>query len=262
MTTLVTKGVFDVLHSNHKIFLSTLIERSHCNSLLILLSTDERAAFFKGKERPLFTYEWRQLDLYKFIADFFPNIILRFKAIKISETDEQSLGFYINNSKYIIGLKGQYNWLKYQYKDLDNLILLEEQPGHHTSEINNIITNGENLSGCTALRSAAVRVREGTIKEVGRNGIQISSITKIGQPMSCHQCIPGRCNYYNEVEIALADSIPGDDLFLSYLPDLSRAKHIVDKKVNRVVYFKDNDNREGLEYLKSNKVKIKKAGVY
>ena len=262
MTTLVTKGVFDVLHSNHKIFLSTLIEKSNCNSLLILLATDERAAFLKGKERPLFTYEWRQLDLYKFIAESFPNIKLRFKAIKVSETDEESLRFYMNNSNYIIGLKGQYNWLKYQYKDLDNLILLEEQPGHHTSEINNIITNGENLSGCTTFKSAAVRVRKGNIKEVGRNGIQISNITKIGHPLYCHKCVSGRCYYYNEVEIALADSIPGDDLFLSYLPDLSRAKHIVDKKVNRVIYFKDNDNREGLEYLKSNKVKIKKAGVY
>ena len=83
MTTLVTKGVFDVLHSNHKIFLSTLIEKSNCNSLLILLATDERAAFLKGKERPLFTYEWRQIDLYKFIAKSFPNIKLRFKSIKV-----------------------------------------------------------------------------------------------------------------------------------------------------------------------------------
>ena len=262
MTTLVTKGVFDVLHSNHKIFLSTLIEKSNCDSILILLSSDERAAFFKGKERPLFTYEWRQLDLYKFISKQFPNIRLRFKAIKVSETDKQSLGFYINNSQYIIGLKGQYNWLKYQYRDLNNLILLDEQPGHHTSEISNLITNGEEMSGCTATKSAAVRVREGIIQEVGRNGIQLSSVTKIGQPMSCYQCSPGRCNYYNEVEIALANSIPGDDLFLSCTPDLSRAKQIVNRKVNRVVYFKDSDNREGLDYLKTNKVKIKKAGVY
>ena len=46
MTTLVTKGVFDVLHSNHKIFLSTLIEKSNADSILILLSSDKRAAFF------------------------------------------------------------------------------------------------------------------------------------------------------------------------------------------------------------------------
>ena len=262
MTTLVTKGVFDVLHSNHKIFLSTLIEKSNCDSILILLSNDERAAFFKGKERPLFTYEWRQQDIYKFMIKQFSNIKLRFKSIKVAETDEQSLGFYMNNSDYIIGLKGQYSWLKHQYNGLNNLILLDEQPGHHTSEINSLITNGEDMSGCTATRSAAVRVRNGMIQEVGRNGIQLSSVTKIGQPMSCHQCSSNRCNYHNEVEVALANSIPGDDLFLSYLPDLSRAKQIIDRKVNRVVYFKDSDNRKGLEYLKANKVKIKKAGVY
>lgn len=262
MTTLVTKGVFDVLHSNHKIFLSTLIEESNCNSILVLLSSDKRAEHFKGKERPLFTYQWRQQDLHKFISRRFPTIRLRFKSIKVSETDEQSLGFYMNNSQYIIGLKGPYRWLRHQYKYLNNLILLEEQPGHHTSEISNLITNGEEMSGCTAIKSAAVRVREGMIEEVGRNGIQLSSVTKIGQPMSCHQCSPGRCNYHNEVEVALANSIPGDDLFLSYLPDLSRAKQIVDRKVNRVVYFKDSDNREGLEYLKANNIKIKKAGVY
>jgi len=262
MTTLVTKGVFDVLHSNHKIFLSTLIEKSNCNSILILLSNDERAAFFKGKERPLFIYEWRQLDLHKFISKQFPNIRLRFKSIKVDKTDEQSLGFYMNNKQYIIGLKGQYSWLKNQYRGLDNLILLEEQSGHHTSDISNLIINGEEMSGCTATRSAAVRVRDGMMQEVGRNGIQLSNVTKICQPTSCHKCSPGRCNYYNETEIALASAVPGDDLFLSYVPDLSRAKLILDRKVNRVVYFKDSDNREGLEYLKANKVKIKKAGVY
>lgn len=262
MTTLVTKGVFDVLHSNHKIFISTLIEKSNCNSVLVLLSSDERAAFFKGKERPLFTYDWRQRDIYNFMSKQFHNLRLRFKAIKVAETDEQSLGFYMNNPNYIIGLKGQYSWLKHQYNGLNNLILLDEQPGHHTSEINSLITNGEDMSGCTATRSAAIRVRNGMIQEVGRNGIQLSNVTKICQPMSCHQCTPGRCNYYNETEVALANSIPGDDLFLSYLPDISRAKQIVDRKVGRVVYFKDSNNREGLEYLIKNKIKIKKAGVY
>lgn len=262
MTTLVTKGVFDVLHVNHKIFLSTLIQRSNCNSLLILLSSDERAAFFKGKLSPLFKYEWRQEDLYKYITTQFPHINLRFKKLKVEQPDEQTLSFYMNNSNYIIGLKGQYKWLKYQYKDLSNLLLLEEQSGHHTSDIKSLLNQGEEMSGCKTKKSAAIRVRKGAIKAVGRNGIFLTEVTKICQPVSCHQCSPGRCNYYNETEVALADSVPGDDLFLSYLPDISRAKEIVNKRVNRVVYFKDSDNREGLEYLINNKVKIKKAGVY
>ena len=190
-----------------------------------------------------------------------PASNIRFKEIKVATQDTESLGEYINNSKFLIGLKSQYDWFYKEYPGISNLITLREQLGHHTTDIYHYLKNGENTSGCNTAQRAAVRVRKGKIESVGINGVFRSEATKIGMPASCRKCKPGRCSYFSETEVALADAVPGDDLFLSYTPNLAASKLIVQKNINRVVYFQETENREGLEYLKSTNIKIKKAGV-
>ena len=109
---------------------------------------------------------------------------------------------------------------------------------------------------------AAVLTRQGTIVSVGQNGVSKDSLTRIHEKVHCGKCPVGRCNYKSAEEVVLYEAFSKDDLFVSYSPSLHIAKIIKEIGINRVVYLQESENLDGVEYLKANKVKIKKAGVY
>lgn len=261
--TLVTGGGFDGLHQNHKAYLANLINQSKPNSILILLFSDSKLAKFKGSERPLFKYSWRQLDIYEFLSKNYPTLNIRFKKFCSEVEVKEILQPYFGNSNYVIGMRDNYN---YFFNDptiiTSNLLTVKELPGEHTSNIPFLLHSAEAFSGCSTTHAAAILVRRGSVISVGRSGLFKDEITKICHPASCSKCVPGRCNYYSAEEIALADAAPGDDLFVSYAPNLTSAKLIVKKLIRRVVYFDNNKlGSEGLTYLHLNNIQVKKAGV-
>jgi deoxycytidylate deaminase/glycerol-3-phosphate cytidylyltransferase-like family protein len=263
VTTLVTAGVFDVLHKNHRIFLSSLITKANANSVLILLASDQVAAQLKGIERPFFEYKERQLDIRNFFDKHYSSVNLRFKEAKEFKGIANLCQDYLGKNNYIVGLKNQFDYVKRNSKlDSRNLITLEEQPGEHTSSISFLLHSGELLSKCTNKKMAAVLTRNGSVISVGQNGVSKDSLTRIYQEVHCGKCPVGRCNYKSAEELVLYEDLPKDELFVSYSPNLHIAQLIMKVGINRVVYLQESENLDGVEFLKANKVKIKKAGVY
>ena len=262
MTTLVTAGVFDVLHRNHKIFISTLISKANADKVLILLVLDKAASIIKGVERPLYTYEWRKADLINFFNYHHPGIELGFKTINEEDNHCNVFNEYLGKKEYVVGLKEPFSFLRKNTNvDSSNLITIKEQPGEHTSSIPLLLHTGELLSQCSARKMAAVLTREGKIVSVGQNGVNKDALTRIHQEVNCGKCPVSRCNYKSAEEVVLYEALPGDDLFCSYSPNLNVAKMIIQMGINRVVFLEHSKDLEGYEYLILNKVKVRKAGL-
>lgn len=260
MVTLVTGGVFDVLHGNHRCFINNLIQLLNPTDIIILLSNDRKAAK-KGYGRPMFSYEWRKEDLENFIKKTY-NLPVEIVEVNEYSSSKEIYREYLGNKSYMVAMKSSFDYLKEDESiNTDNLITLPEQKGQHTSTIPFLIEHGEKLSECSTHKEGAILCREGNITAMGMSGVKPHSVTKICHLHSCHKCAPGKCTYLNAAEMALREAVPGDDLFLSYPPNISAAQMIVSRMIRRLVYFQDSEDTVGLQYLKMNGVNFKKAGL-
>lgn len=239
MVILVTGGVFDVLHNNHRKWIQRCIEVSNAESILLLVHSDITTAKTKGSNRPLFTYLWRVQDL---------EVYLNSLGIPYSVVPTFPWKHVLLNKKeYTVVLKENYPLL-----EASNIIRLSELPGTHTSDIPKVLESLEQQSNCKNLQVGAVLVRNGEVVATGFNGSSTCD--------KCHNNLSKYCTVPHAEEQVLPYSLPGDDLFISNAPCIRCAIKILQAGIRRVVYLKDYRFSEGLEFL-SSRIQIRKAGL-
>lgn len=247
MTTLVTGGGFDVFHDNHRAFLTKLIELTTPSNIIFFLSSDLRLNLTKGKDRPLFTYEWRKQD----IINWCPIDI----EIISMDYSKEVFSNYGNKSGYIIGTKQEYKNIT-----VNNLITINEIGNHHTSDILTKLTEAERNSECALIKVGSVLLRNGNIITSSSNGTQRID----GSVKPCNKCtgdIKNKCKYYHAEELSLQSSKSNDDILVSYSPCINCAKLIVEKRIRRVIYKHNYVYNNGVEYLIDNGIQVRKIGM-
>jgi deoxycytidylate deaminase len=243
MVTLVTGGVFDVLHTNHKRWIDRCIQATSPQKIILLVHSNTRVVSTKGNTRPLFTFDWRKQDLQQYLD----TLSIEYEIVQQTLPALDCLDVYLNKHDYIIVIRSTHSLT------VSNVLHLPELPGIHTSDIPHTIKQLEQLSLRNNLKVGAVLVRAGEVIATGYNGT--SNCDK------CHNKLSKFCTVPHAEEQVLQDALPEDDLFIFYAPCIRCAVRIHQVGVRRVVYFKDFRFSEGIEFLKSRNVLLRKAGL-
>lgn len=258
--TLYIPGWFDVLHDSHKRFISDGINRTSTHEVFIGLATDDKLSSKKWDRRPLFSYEWRLLDLNYFLKENFPNlpfyIIPADNAHSAIKNIEDSIDIFTVNPE---DTKRRF--------PRATIISSDEIKWQHTSDIPLMLANVVSLSGCIVRKVWAVLVR---------NWLSVvTSANDMFQSQNCNWC--GKyhawvtwgkdcwkqiqCSHETEhaERLVLEQAQPWDDIFITHAPCLSCAREIVRKKIRRVVYFEQYTNKDGVIYLQNEWIGVRKA---
>lgn len=247
MTTLVTGGGFDVFHNNHRAFLNKLIELTNPSNIIFFLSSDSRLNTTKGKDRPLFSYEWRKQDIINWCS-------IDIEVVSMDDSRDV-FSIYGNKSGYVIGTKREY-----KTNSINNLVTINEIGNQHTSDVLAKLTEAENNSHCPLIKVGSVLLRNGNIITTSSNGIK--RIDGLAKPCSkCIKDIKNKCDYYHAEELLLQSSQSNDDILISYAPCINCAKLIVEKKIRRVIYKYNYVYNNGVEYLIDNRIQVRKIGM-
>ncbi len=251
---------FDVLHGNHKKFISEGINNSWAKEVFIWLATDSKLASKKWKERPFFSYEWRSLDLKEFFLQNFPHIDLN-----IIPTDQNhEVIKNMHDSVKVLTINPEYTKIK-----LPNAWIMpsSESAWQHTSDIPFMLNNIQNLSWCIVRKVGAVLVREGfpivaSANDMFHNSNCISCSKYHAWVTWWKECWKYvKCSHDTEhaERLVLEQSNEWDDIFVTHAPCDTYANEIIKKKIRRVVYLQEYSNMAGVRILEKKGIGVRQA---
>jgi len=256
-------GCFDVLHPGHKSYIQKVIAEYNLTEIVVGLWTDERIKQRKGNTRPLFTYDWREQDLVKFLTTL--NIRYQIEQLTIDKYEKG----YIDENLLVItarpkGIPRTTNLEStFSYRLESNGFKVKfcnsETTSYHTSDIEKLLLESENNSICITKKVGAVLVRDGVPVASGSNASNVGKYCKrceynlVNNTFGLRDSNKPSCAFPHAEQVVLEYSKPGDDLFISYTPCYLCTQLILEKKINRVVCFKQG-NPDYLSLLKNSQV--------
>jgi len=264
-------GGFDVLHSDHKKYIkkcfNAVSKQFKIDKVIIGLISDNDLQV-KGKERPIFSYEWRKEDLIDWAKNNFKDV--EFEVEKLNTSCFKKFPQNDKILKRIITISSEHK-NSLPIKELcdwhPKVFFINPTGKKHTSDIPDRIEKMKKLSGCFIRKVSAIVVRSGDIVKITKNGTSkkclenncdkykdlIAKYKRTGKKMPCD---------FPHAEIrALGYSKNGDDMVIASSPCMQCAEGIVSKKIRRVVYFEEYHDFTPIVFLKKHGVACRKAGV-
>jgi len=254
---------YDVMHSGHKDFIkksvehyAKTIERS-LDSLTIWLNSDEFLNNKKWSERPFFSFDWRKIDMERYLQTLW--------IWEVNVVDEEDIDLW--DFKVVVC-----EWwpMQLEWKDLYDLLPVSEIWGQHTSSIKKELDDAKASSLCKMKQVGAVLIRQWSIITSWFNGANWNEwcakehtfYSDENEWWKNNLSIGVPCNSPHAEIVAIKDSSPWDDLIISLSPCMDCAIEIVKKWIRRVVYLEEYYNSDpGLEILQNWWVQVRKAWV-
>jgi deoxycytidylate deaminase len=259
---LLAGGCFDILHDSHREWLRLVASKA--SHIKFLLQSDEVIEKKKGPGRPLFPYEWRELD----IRQFLDSLNVPYEVHK-RETHHTLKDFITEGERFIAPRE--------EYFYIANHIHIPEVGGHHSSDIYNALIKAQRSSVCKARQVGAVLISP--------NGDLISSAyngpKELHSGWPCQKYIeyekhygPDRSNWggvkdlfvecsYPHAEECLLGALPikGCYLITTCAPCIKCAKAIIGTGIARVSCLAPHKRMEGLNHLIENNVMVYCKGL-
>ena len=166
---LLTGGCFDILHDSHREWLKIVASRA--SEIRFALAGDSDIAIRKGKDRPLFPYEWRKGD----VEAFLKTLGVPYEIYRQGERE----GFKAEGFRFVAPRE--------EYLHIPNCLYIPEVGGQHTSDIYKALMDAKGGSTCEARQVGAVLVSpDGRLQGKASNGPPIDRL--------------GECQKYNAYE--------------------------------------------------------------
>jgi len=261
-------GGFDILHADHKEFISNCVaEAQQFSSGLELLTiglAPDLILSSKGSNRPFYSFGWRREDLISWWNSTNNPLDINVVDLTAPRSGEKDTLFLLSEehrkNNFLKGIAGE-----------SRQVFISPIDRHHVTDVETLLVDSKNNSNCLLNTIGAVLIRDGMPISASANGGKDDSCLSCSKYTSVQKQFAETgeikpsitpCDFDHAEAKALTTAQPGDHLISTTSPCNDCAERVMETGIKRMVYIEPYHNLDPIKTLMTAGIEVRMAGAH